>query len=231
MGISAHVARRNAQRTAERDGEMREIAADASPLGGRIEGRGHLVRNAADVVDIVVDPVADRIDAPVALRLVAERALGETLQLVGLAVAAGPQMHQNRKRQVARRHLGDGFGRLEHGIERHLGFVFELERAGLDHRPEIAVAAFRHRPALGFEVRRERQGLAPNPLTCMAHGLDIEHERRPDLDPIGKAAADRKIHSRLPPRGPRELPASLHHRAESRPSPPAKAEHAGLTIC
>ena len=63
VGIAGEVAGRDVQGPAQGDAEVREVAADAGPLGDGVEGRGHRVGRAAQVLDVGVDPVADG-DAP-----------------------------------------------------------------------------------------------------------------------------------------------------------------------
>lgn len=55
--IGRNEARRNADRTRQRDPQMREVAADAGPQGERVIGGRAAIAAAGEIVDIVVDPL------------------------------------------------------------------------------------------------------------------------------------------------------------------------------
>ena len=57
IGVAGEIARRNVQRAAQRDAEMREVAAHAGALRDGVVGRGHRVGAAAQVLDVLVNPV------------------------------------------------------------------------------------------------------------------------------------------------------------------------------
>ena len=95
VGVAGEIARRNVQRAAERDAEVREVAADAGALRHGVEGRRHRVGRAAQVLDVVVDPVADGHDLLVRILDLPEQVPGQPAQPIGLAVAAGKQVRES----------------------------------------------------------------------------------------------------------------------------------------
>ena len=115
VGVAGEIARRDVQRPAQRDAEVREVAAHAGALRHGVEGRGHRVGGAAQVLDVVVDPVADRDDLLVRVLDRAEQVPGQPAEPIGLAVAAREQVRDGRRAQLGDRRRLDGAGAV--GLE------------------------------------------------------------------------------------------------------------------
>ena len=78
-GIGTDIARGNAERPAERNAKVSKIPADTRALRNGIVGRGQRIRRTADIIDVVVYPVANCHHPLIARARAAERALRETL--------------------------------------------------------------------------------------------------------------------------------------------------------
>ena len=104
-------ARRDVHGAAQRDHEVREIAAHALPVTS--------VSTAAVLPSELFEtnstwplhPVADGLHAAIALLEAAEFGECEAVQAVGLAIAAGVEVGQHVGRQLGDRYLGQGFRR------------------------------------------------------------------------------------------------------------------------
>src|SRR4029077_19493351 len=62
-GVSSDEAGGNRDRATEGDAEVREIPADASALGRGVVGGSKWIGGAAQILDVVVNPIADRCHA------------------------------------------------------------------------------------------------------------------------------------------------------------------------
>jgi hypothetical protein len=81
--------RRQIGGAAQRDHQMRKIAAHAHTFDQGIDGRGRAVAGVALETHMLLHPVADRPRPAVTQRQVAELAVGQRQQTVRLAIAAG----------------------------------------------------------------------------------------------------------------------------------------------
>ena len=86
--VTGYKSRRDAHRSAESNSEMSKIAAYASTLGSSIENGSERIGAPAQVLDIVMNPVANRGHARKAWLQFAELMLRQAHQLVRFAVAA-----------------------------------------------------------------------------------------------------------------------------------------------
>ena len=84
--ISVAVARRNVHAAAERDREMREVAAHADALGVGFIGRARRTRALIAERDVAVDEIADRLHPRPARGRMAEKVPGNLAEFVGLDV-------------------------------------------------------------------------------------------------------------------------------------------------
>ena len=131
------ITRRNIHAAAERDGEMREIAADAQPLLigliGGARGAGILIAKG----QMIADKIANRLDPAPAARRRSEQLPGNIAELVGFAIAAAEHENERVIRQPFDRDL----------------FGIELDRVGLAANLDDGIAANgqiarrRHKPA------------------------------------------------------------------------------------
>src|SRR5271154_4891551 len=129
-GVGTYITRRHTQRTAQGDAEMRKITAHPCSLGDSVIGRGERVRGAADIVDVVVNPIANLDDALISHRQLTECALREAVEAVRLAIPAWVEVGQHTERKLGRRNLKYGcgiFGRMAQ-IQRRL--IDDFEPAG-----------------------------------------------------------------------------------------------------
>src|SRR5437667_10170179 len=100
--MASHVARWEIESAIESDGEVREITANPiTPLQyvprGKIGPAGHVT-----ILDIVVQPAADGLNARHSVLDVAEFPPSEIRQLIGVAVPAGQRIAQQRGGEIAR---------------------------------------------------------------------------------------------------------------------------------
>ena len=113
--ISAHISRWHSQRAAKGDAKMGKIAAYAGPLRHNLIGRGERVRGAADIIDIVVNPIAYRRNALIPRRKIPESSLRKPVEAVRLAIPARIEMGQHAERKFTRwnlEHICRIFGRM-----------------------------------------------------------------------------------------------------------------------
>ena len=126
---------------AKRDGEVREIAADAGLLGvGFVRGAG-AARVGIRKHDVVVDPVADSLYArPPRLR-VAEKIPCDLRKQIGFAVTAGQQEAQRVVGQICHGML-NGIGDGDIGFARiaHDAAAFEFNASGGSRETGAAVS-------------------------------------------------------------------------------------------
>src|SRR5262245_6347679 len=98
-GISADHARRNLVGTAQGDHHMREIAADAFLLLESVAGSRRLIAAAGFVSEIRSGPFGDGRGCNAATQRT-KLLLDEILELVGLAIAAGPKIMDHAPGQL-----------------------------------------------------------------------------------------------------------------------------------
>ena len=99
-------------RRRSRDGQNRGIP---GPLRDNVIGRGKRVRGAADIIDIVMDPIAYRRNALIPRRKISESALRKPVKAVRLAIPARIEMGQHTERKLTRgnlEHISRIFGRM-----------------------------------------------------------------------------------------------------------------------
>jgi hypothetical protein len=119
---------------------VREIAAHAGAVGEGVDRRGAGIAGAAQVVDAVVDPVADRGNPVVARRQSAKFAEGETSEFIGQAVARGIEEGEHLQRHLAHRDFRD-LGRVfVHCREFDFAFVADCMLAFRQQQPEVSIA-------------------------------------------------------------------------------------------
>jgi hypothetical protein len=100
MEITDHNPRRDPQRPAERNRQMRKIPADPGSLPGRVHGRSRLRAGPVLIFQLPMDPGPDRLRLLITgLRLAGNRRR-HLQKLVGFAVAAGQQIRQGILGQV-----------------------------------------------------------------------------------------------------------------------------------
>ncbi len=139
--IAGAIARRDAHAAAERQRQMREVAAHAGALFVHIMRGFHVMRMLIAEGDVVMHERADRGDPPPTRRRVAEQRPRDIGQLVGLAVAARHQIEQHVVGQLIDRKLlrgrHDGIG--QSGIP-HQRAAAQCHAAGRRHQPAADVA-------------------------------------------------------------------------------------------
>ena len=115
IGIAGEIARRDVQRAAERDAQMRKIAAHAGALRHGVVGGGDRVGRPAQVLDVLVNPVGDGDDLLVRILDLAEQVPGQAAEPIGLAIAAGKEVRNGRGAQLGDRRRLDRAGAV--GLE------------------------------------------------------------------------------------------------------------------
>ena len=112
----------------------------------------------------------------IAGRQIAERAAGKPHQLIGLAVAAWIEVREHLERELSGGDLGDRIRIFQARRQLHLRLVTDAEFARFCEDAQVAVATFRHRPALN---RRLGYHLQPFFLTVQRQprGFEVEDER------------------------------------------------------
>ena len=103
--IAVAIARGNVHGPAERDGEMREVAADTEPLFQTLHSGARRARMRVAEFEMIVDEIENRLHARPARFHVAELRPGETAELVDLAIPATPEIAQRLIRQFLHRHF------------------------------------------------------------------------------------------------------------------------------
>src|SRR4029453_227479 len=150
--IAGAIARRNVHAAAEGDSEVGVVAAHASALlvglPRRLGGAGMLVAE----LNVVMDEIADRLDAPPTCGRVAEQAPGDLGQAVGLAVATAEEKDDRLVGQFLDRLLRRRGG---HHVERaavaHGAIAREADSARGRHEATAPVAE-------AIAVGRDRDG-------------------------------------------------------------------------
>ena len=130
--IAGAIARRDVHAAAERQRQMRKIAADAGALLVDVMRRLHVMGVLVAEGDVVMDEIDDRLHPRPARRRVAEQRPGDIGELVGLAIAARHQIEQHLVGQLVDRHLLRG---------RH----HDVGQAGIAHQRVAAQASRRRR--------------------------------------------------------------------------------------
>ncbi|MDF9793461.1 hypothetical protein M2440_004162 [Methylorubrum extorquens] len=201
---------------------MGEVAAHAGTHQQALVGRRLAVARTTPIGDVVMDPVADRIDALMALRKVAELGLGEGGEPVRRDETARQQEGEDVEGEFGDGRLGNRRRIGPHDGQIHLGIVFERERAGLHVHAEIAVLEVRRDVHAPRQVRREGQAFAGDVEASQFRDLDIEDEGGGRLDLIGKTATELESHgdgSEFCGKTPRSSEAFCRKRAEIRSAP------------
>jgi hypothetical protein len=83
--------------------QMREIAAHAGALGDHIVGRRQRIGHAADLIEVVVDPIAHCRDTLIGAGQSAKSPVGKASKLIRLAGAVEIRVGQHMQGQFARR--------------------------------------------------------------------------------------------------------------------------------
>jgi hypothetical protein len=166
----------DAERAAQRDHQVREVAADADLVDQRVHRRGVGVRGVRHEGDMGLHPVADRLYARMTLAQAAEGADGQPAQAVGLAVAARVEVADDLWRQPAHRHLGELRRVGEVVLQVQRGQVRQVQRAGLRAQPQVTVAG----QGIGVDLRRhrlaDRELLVADSLPRRVRGMHVEDE-------------------------------------------------------
>jgi len=107
--IAGAISRRDVHATAQRNGKMRKIPADTSPVGKPAIRRSERIRLQVIETDVIVDEVADSPDALPSEWGRRKPSPGKIGEPVGIAVAAAEQEDQHLIRQVVNRMLKRAF--------------------------------------------------------------------------------------------------------------------------
>ena len=169
-------ARRDVDRTAQRDHQMREVAAHADLLEQRVERRGLRVAGVRRERGALEHPVANPLHAAVALPARAELAHRELVQAIRLAIAARVDVAQHRRRQLRDRHLGDRRRQLHVVIDLDRRLVQHLQRPGLRGQAQVAVAGGRVGLDAPGHRLAQRQHFVQHALACGQRRVDVEDE-------------------------------------------------------
>lgn len=148
----------------------------AGPLVQRIDGRSIEIAAARQETRSLVHPPPDGLDPPVAARQLAEFLVGELLQLVRFAIAAGIEVGQDFRRQVGDGQFADvvGMVRVMGDVDRRL--VIHEQRAGLAAQAQQPVAQERIGVGRARHRRADAHGFGPYRLARSRGGLDVENE-------------------------------------------------------
>src|SRR4029077_9294395 len=104
--IAGTVSCRNVHAAAERNGQMRVVAANALALVEHVPGRLGCARVLIAKLNVIVDKIADRLNARPSGRLLLKELPGDIGQLVGFTIATAKKIHDRLCRQVLYRMLG-----------------------------------------------------------------------------------------------------------------------------
>ena len=235
--VGGDEARGNVQRAAQRDHQVREVAADAGAVREHVARAVGQARRTDDVVDVVLDPLADRLHAAVASRQRLEPPTREREDRLDLAVAARLHVREHRARHLRERHFGGGrVHRRRVDLDRRQ--VADVERAPRHVDPEEAVAPAFVPELVAARTRRDRHALGQHPLRGGGRNGEIEDEQRLREDVVVELAVDVEgRHRAFAPVTPlRENPSASAARHRSRPCFPPKPpgfaprENAGLPL-
>ena len=184
--VAEDVARRDVQRPAERDRQVREVAADALSRAVGVQRGRPRVRRPRHPLEVVVDEVDDGLHPLPAGRVVAEAVPRLAAELVGEAEAAGHDegemlVGQRHDRGLRRARRDVVAGRVEHDLR----LVDDPRRAGRDREALAAVA-------VQVEVAVMGCGRLPALAAHLAQAVrrrDLQHGRHRDrrLQPEGAA--------------------------------------------
>ncbi len=169
MQVAHHHACGNLQRPAQRDADVREVAAHAGALLEGLQGVGRLVADAVLIGEVIVDPGADRLHLRIARLNARDQRLRALFHLVARTVATLEQELQRRVRQRLNRRVRSlrihGDGRL--GVDDN---VDADAHAPLRDDEPLAEVAERIDVLGGRHVWFEEIGFAGQPLREAAAG-------------------------------------------------------------
>lgn len=173
---AAGKARGDAQGAADGDHQVGKITADADAVDQRVDGRGGRAAGVAAKGDLLIHPVTDGFNAPVAFGQLAELLDGQPAEAVGLAVAAGVDVAEYRKRQGGDRGFSDQVGVADVMFDVYRRLVGNVQRAGLSAEAQVTGAGIGGELDAGRDGLADLQGFTDQRLAGGLRCLDIENE-------------------------------------------------------
>src|ERR1700731_1415248 len=173
--VTGDVARGNVHATAEGEGEMAEIAADAARIIVNVErgfgGIGEMVTKR----DVVVDPIADRLDAGPARGGRTEELPGDVGKFVDFAVSAREKEGKRFAREIFKRML-DGVETLWGGFPAVFDQRFEREAHVASRRENTrATVAIQIREIGERDVRFDDKFFF-RAQVALPRGMNVQHQ-------------------------------------------------------
>ncbi len=180
---------------------MRVVAADALAADEGVGSGGFRGADARYIGEAVFDPVAHRLDRRAALQL-AELALDEALELVGLAISRWQQvLHRLARQQLLFNHRqGKAVG--QDAIDRNSGAVIDGKAPVRAHPDPLADRVMR-RHAGEVVVQRNLDMRVVDELLGDRGGLHLQQDRGRTAEPVIELGVDVDFHrcSRVRVRG------------------------------
>ena len=193
VGVTRHEPRRDRYRPTKGNGKVSKIATDAGTFGRCIVSRGVGISAASKILDVIVNPVADRRDSGEARLQFTELMLRESHELIRFAVSARVKVWDNFGRQCAGRRLRHAVCGLN--VVRQLDSSRIMYSQGSRARGEAMEPLFLNGRTRFLDLQLRLGGEMP-PLihaetSCSPHSLKNERARPSDV--VVEVAADSKV--------------------------------------
>ena len=174
-----HIAGWEIERAVERDHEVREVAAHAEAALQHVPRRKVRPARHIAILDVFVNPPADRVHARQTVLHLAELLPSEIPEFVRIAITARQRVAQHRRRQIPRllRHPADEPVVVRprgHGDDR---IVPKTIRAARQRHAHHVVAVAVHKP-FDRQILAERKSLEDDRVVAVGLRLDVDQQRR-----------------------------------------------------